>query len=92
MKLTSYNDALKLGKEKLREALIPVRVNKAKKQAELEMCKLEEKIAVKEVAIHDACCVEEVNFGKIIDMQDELGLLERRKDQYEKILSEMFPA
>jgi hypothetical protein len=33
-----------------------------------------------------------VNFGKIIDMQDELGLLERRKDQYEKILSEMFPA
>jgi hypothetical protein len=92
MKLVSYSEALKLGKEKLKEALIPVRVNKAKKQAELEMCTLEEKIAVKEAALHEECCKEELDFAKIIELQDNIGLLERKRTQYKKILEEMFPA
>ena len=91
MKLMSYKEALKLGKEKLKETLIPLRVNKARKQAELEMCKLDEKIATKEARIQEACCQEEVNFSSIIEMQDDLSLLERRRTQYEKILNEMFP-
>lgn len=91
MKLVSYQDALKMGKEKLKEALIPIRVNRARKQAELEMCKLEEDIAVKEAELHEECCKEEVNFARIIDKQDALALLERRKRQYQKILEEMFP-
>ena len=91
MKLVSYKEALKLGKEKLKETLIPVRVKRARKQAELEMCKLEEDIAVKEAALHEECCKEEVNFSRIIEMQDSLGLLERKQAQYEKILTEMFP-
>jgi hypothetical protein len=91
MKLMSYQDALKKGKEKLKEALIPVRVNKARKQAELEMCSLEEKIATLESDIHDLCTAEELNFKKIIDKQDELALVERRQAQYQKILNEMFP-
>jgi hypothetical protein len=92
MKLVSYREALKLGKEKLKEALVPIRVNRAQKQAELEMCKLDEKVAVKEAALHEECCKEEVNFPNIIEMQDDLALLERRRAQYQKILDEMFPA
>ena len=91
MKLVPYQQALKMGKEKLKEVLIPVRVKKARKQAELEMCKLEEDVAVKEAALNEECCKEEINFSRIIDMQDELGLLERRRNQYQKILDEMFP-
>jgi hypothetical protein len=91
MKLISYKETLKLGKEKLKETLVPLRVNRAKKQAELEMCKLEESIAVKESLLQEECCMEEVNFPKIIEMQDSLGLLERKRDQYQKILAEMFP-
>ena len=91
MKLPSYKEALKMGKDKLKETLVPVRAMKAKKQAELEMCSLEEEIATLESDISELCCSEDLNFKKIIDMQDKLGLAERRKKQYEKILEQMFP-
>ncbi len=91
MKLPKYEDVIKMGKDAVRDAIAPVRAKRAKKQAELEMCKLDEKIATKEAEIHEACCKDEVNFSRIIDMQDELALSERRKIQYQKILDEMFP-
>ena len=91
MKLTPYQKALKMGKEKLSEMLVPVKVNRAKKQAELEMCKLDEEIAVKEAEIHELCTSENVDFAKLIDKQNSLALTERRREQYEKILAEMFP-
>lgn len=91
MKLPSYKDVLKSGKEKLNEALAPVRAKRAQKQAELEMSKLEEEIATTQADIHEECCKEEVSFPKIIEKQDKLGLLERRMKQYQKILDEMFP-
>lgn len=91
IKLLSYSEALKMGKEKLRAALIPIKVMKAKQQAKLEMCKLDEQIAVKTDDLHTVCSKDDVRFSKIIDLQDDLMLLIRRKDQYQTILDEMFP-
>lgn len=91
MKLLSYSETLKAGKAAIGDMLIPLRVNRARKQAELEMCKLDEDIANNEAALQAACCEEEINFNRIIEMQDRLGLLERRRKQFEKIINEMFP-
>ena len=91
MELISYKEALRMGKDKLDAMLVPVKVNRAKKQAELEMCKLDEAIATKAAELHKVCCSEDVNFNNIIELQDEISLLERKRSQYEKILSEMFP-
>lgn len=91
MKLPAYKDVLKMAKEKLDDALAPVRAMRARKQAELEMAKMDEEIATQEAKIHEACCEKEVNFAKIIELQDKLALSERKKKQYQKILDEMFP-
>jgi hypothetical protein len=91
MKLPAYKDILKMAKEKIDDSLAPVRAMRAKKQAELEMAKLDEEIATKTAKIHEICCEKEINFAKLIDMQDELALIERKKKQYGKILNEMFP-
>ena len=91
MKLPAYKKVLKMAKDKVDEALAPVRTIRAKKQAELEMAKLDEEIATQEAKITEMCCSAEVNFAKLIDEQDKLALTERRKKQYEKILREMFP-
>lgn len=80
-----------MGKDKLEEALVPVRANKAKKQAELEMCELEEKVATKQTALHEECSKKELDFKKIIKIQDDLALLERQLKQYKEILQQMFP-
>ena len=91
MKLLSYRDCLKKGEKAINEAMIPSKVKKAKKQAELEMCKLEEQLASNETKLQKLCHAEEVDFKKIIELQDEIGLTERRLKQYKKILEEMFP-
>lgn len=91
MKLPAYKDALKMGKEKVKEVLAPVKAKSAKKKAELEMCKLEEDIASREADLHEECCKEDVSFPKIIELQDKIALLQRKQKQYQKILDEMFP-
>ena len=91
MKLPAYKDVLRMAKEKVDDALAPVRAMRAKKQAELEMAKLDEEIATQTAKIHEICCEKEINFSTLIDKQDQLALTERKKKQYQKILDEMFP-
>ena len=91
MKLRTYREYLGMTKETLDGVLAPIRANRAKKQAELEIAKMDEKIASQEAKIQELCSVQEIDFNKIIDAQDCLGLMERKKKQFEKIVTEMFP-
>lgn len=91
MKLKPYKDILKMAKEKIDESLAPVRANRAKKQAELEIAKMDEKMASQEAKIFELCASKEIDFDKIIQAQDEYALMERRKKQFGKIIKEMFP-
>lgn len=91
MKLPTYRDVLKMAKEKVDDALAPVRAARAKKQAELEMAKLDEEIATMTAKIYEVFCQKDVNFAALIEQQDKLALAERKKRQYQKILDEMFP-
>jgi hypothetical protein len=91
MKLMSYREALAMGKEKVAEMLIPVKVKRAKMQADLERCKIEENIATKQAKLHELSSSENVNFSAMIDLMDEIGLLERKLAQYQEIIDAMFP-
>lgn len=91
MKLKPYREILKMAKEKIDESLAPVRAHRAKKQAELEIAKMDEKMASKEAEISEFCAEKEINFDKIIKSQDDYALMERRKKQFVKIVDEMFP-
>ena len=91
MKLKPYKEMLKWSKEKVDEALAPIRAIKAKKQAELEIAKLEEKIATLEAKINEVCVDKDINYSSLIEKLDDLALLERRKKQFIKIIDELFP-
>lgn len=91
MKLTPYKKLLTMAKEAVDTALAPVRARAAKKQAELETAKLDEKIATLESEITQECSKKDLNFDTIIRKMDDLALAERRKAQFEKITSELFP-
>ena len=71
--------------------MIPSKVKKARKQAELKACELEESLASKQSNLHKECCKEEVNFDRIVNLQDEIALLQRKITQYQLILEQMFP-
>lgn len=91
MKLTPYKKLLGMTKDAIDATLAATRANSAKKQAELEVCKLEEKQATLEKNIQEACSQKELNFNRIIELQDEFALNERRIEQFTQIISEMFP-
>lgn len=91
MKLKPYKEILKMAKEAIDDTLAPVRAMKAKKQAELEVAKMDAKIATQEAKIQEICTSKEIDFDKLITAQDELALMERRKKQFGKIIEELFP-
>ena len=90
MALLKYKDVLVLCKEKVKEALAPLRAREMKKKAELEVCKIESDIAEREQKIQELASEYPIDFHKMIDAIDELDLVRRRKEQFEDIIAQMF--
>lgn len=91
MKLRAFKEIIGMSKEKLNQALAPIRARKVKTQAEMKKSEVEEKIVVLEAELHEMCSVTEIDFEELVDKIDEIALLERRKKQYDKVLNELFP-
>jgi hypothetical protein len=92
MKLKPFAEIIALSKEKLSEALAPIRARKVRSQAELEMAKLDDELIRLEADIQEQCSKEDINFPTLLDKLDKVALLERRKTQYESVLAQLFPA
>jgi hypothetical protein len=92
MKLKPFAEIIAMSKEKLSEALAPIRARKVKSQAELEMAKLDDELVRLEAEIQEQTAKEDINFPQLLDKLDKVGLLERRKKQYQKVLGELFPS
>ncbi len=90
MALIKYKDVLILCKDKIKEALAPLRAREMKKKAELEVCKIDSQIAEKEQKIQEIASEYPIDFHKMIDAIDDLDLIKRRKEQFEQIIDEMF--
>lgn len=90
MALMRYSEILILAKDKIKEAMAPLRAREMRKKGELEACKLESVIAEKEQKIQELASAYPVDFDNLIDAIDELELVKRRKEQFDKIIEEMF--
>ncbi len=91
LKLKPYKEVLRMSKEKIDDALAPVRTNRARKQAELEIAKMEEKLVSLEARINELCSEKDLLFDRIIAALDEYALTERKIKQFNTIIAEMFP-
>lgn len=90
MSLLKYKDVLSLAKEKIQEVMAPLRAKEMKKKAELEVAKLEGFLAEKEQEIQELASQYPIDFDKLLAALDDLGLTNRRKQQFQDILKEMF--
>lgn len=91
MKLTPYKTLLTMGKEALDATLAPVRAYSAKKKAELEQARLDERIATLNTELNDTCASKDISFDRVIEKLDEIALAERRRDQFSLIITQLFP-
>lgn len=91
-KVKPFKEIIALSKEKLDEALAPIRARSAKAKADLEVAKLDEKLVSLETDIHKLCAEKELDFNRISDKMDEYDLSERRRKQITQLVGELFPA
>lgn len=90
MSLMKYKDVLVLAKERIQEAMAPLRAREMRKKGELEICKLDSIIAEKEQKIQESASQYPIDFDKLLDSLDDLELTERRKEQFEKVIADLF--
>ena len=90
MQLMKYKDILAMAKEKIDEMKAPLRAKEMCKKAELEVCKLESTIADREQKIQELSSKYPVDFDALLDALDDLELTQRRKEQFEKLIGQMF--
>lgn len=90
MSLMKYKDVLALCKEKIDMMMVPLRVSQMRKEGELEICKIDLEIAAQEQHIQEHTSEFPIDFNCIIESLDELELLKRRKEQFEKVIAELF--
>lgn len=90
-KIKPFKDLVALTKEKLDEALVPLRVRAAKAKAEGEVIKLEETLISLETKINEACAKKELDFNSIGDLMDDYDITERRLTQIKGLVEALFP-
>lgn len=91
MKLKPFKELIAMSKEKLDEAMAPIRARQVKSQAELEMARLDADLLTHEGQVQEMCTQKEINFPNLLDKLDKIALLERRKKQYSDVLKQLFP-
>lgn len=91
MQLKPLKEILLSTKEKLDEALAPVRARQIKSQADVRCAQLEEQLLTLERRITEACSTKDINFDRVLDMMDDYDLTERRVKQLKQLVSQLFP-
>lgn len=91
-KLKSYKELLAMTKEKLDEAMVPLRAASAKAQINVKIAKLDEEIATLESNTQELASAKDINFDAIADNIDQIALKNLRRERYVTIDAELFPA
>lgn len=89
--LKPFKEILALSKEKLDEALAPIRARQVKAKADSLVANYEEDLITIEKSITEQCASKEVDFEKLADLLDKYALKERRKTQFQNIYKQLFP-
>lgn len=89
--LKPFKELIALSKEKIDEALAPLRASTAKAKATLKMAEIDEKIASLGQKIQEQATSKEIDFDAMADKIDEIALLELRKERFAEITRQLFP-
>lgn len=90
-KVRPFVELIAFTKEKLDEALAPIRARSARAKAELVSAKLEEQMVTLEREIHEACASKDIDFDAVVAKIDKYDLAERKRKQVEGLIADLFP-
>jgi signal transduction histidine kinase len=91
MKLIPFAEIIAATEEKMNELLAGPRARKVKSQAETKMADLDTELVTLEMDAQELLKTKEINFDKLFEILDNHALVQRRKEQYVDVLSQLFP-
>ena len=90
-KVKPLKEILAMTSQATDETLAPIRARQIKANADTTLAKMDEKLVTTERRIHEMCAEKEINFDAVMDLMDEHELTQRRKEQLESIVTNLFP-
>lgn len=91
MHLTPYATLLSLPPEELQAKTATTQINHQKQRGLLRLAELDEQIANLENSVNQLCSSNMLSFDIIADSIDSLALTNRRREQLQCIINELFP-
>lgn len=88
--MSLYKDLLKMGKDAVEDLERPFKVRKEKKNLEMKILELEQQIAKDELTIQEQKSKSPIDWDKLIDAIDALGLSQRKLEQLSALEKELF--
>lgn len=85
-----YKEILESGEQRIETAMIPFKVEQAKKQCELEICKTEEQIAQMTLAAERARNSHPINLKAIVLAQNDLELARKNLEIAKTVVKDLF--
>ena len=85
-----FKELIAMSKDKLDEAMAPVRARAAKAKASLKEAEIDEKLINLETKIHEMCAKKDLDFDSIVNKMDEYELLDRKKAQVKDLVKQLF--
>lgn len=92
MKLKPFITLLKMTKENIDEQLAPVRAKRLQSRIGVKKAEQEESKLGLEQEIFEMFTNKDVDVDAVLDKMDEVQLAERRIEQYDLLVKELFPS
>lgn len=91
-KLKSYVEIAAMTDEQRAIELAPKRAETTKKRCALKKAEIDEEIAALELQIQEGATEKNIDFDELADAIDQIALLELRKQRFDEIAAQLFPA
>jgi hypothetical protein len=91
MQIKPYHELLKMTDQQIDAEMAPIREKEARAKADQKLSECARNILTKQREVTKFCTDKEIDFDKIADALDDIEMAERRKEQIEGIVNQLFP-
>lgn len=91
VKLEPYKDLILRAKEKVDEAMAPIRAMQMRKKGEIEILKLDEEILSAENKISELAGKHPIDYDAVLSAIDKMEIARRRRRKFQELLKALFP-
>ena len=89
--LTSFAAILTASKESIDKALLPIKIREMQAKGEIAMTQIESDLVGAERNLQEYLATKSIDFSTLASKLDSIAILERKLNQHQEIMTQLFP-